>query len=286
MGLIQHDLQTPSDSDYGDIGSTSPYVDSGIGPRQYNYTAYGINAQGNGPVSDPSNTVEVFEFPAIKTDLVSWWTLNEASGTRADSHDDNDLTDNNTVGSAAGKVGNAADLEASSSEYLSHASNASLVTGDIDWTFACWIRAESLSSFPIVASKGWGGDPPREWVLFCNTGASNKLHFEVEDGDGLAMSVESTDSITTNTWYFVVVQHDAGANEISVSINAGTPDTAAHSTGVREGSADFVIGASPSQSLFWDGLIDEVGFWKRILSADEIEWLYNDGNGRGYSELP
>ena len=31
------------------------------------------------------------------TDLVSWWELNEESGTRVDAHGSNDLADNETV---------------------------------------------------------------------------------------------------------------------------------------------------------------------------------------------
>ena len=39
---------------------------------------------------------------ALKTSLQAWWDLNEASGTRSDSENSNDLTDNNTVTDAAG----------------------------------------------------------------------------------------------------------------------------------------------------------------------------------------
>jgi hypothetical protein len=41
------------------------------------------------------------------TNLISWWSLDEASGSRADKHGANTLTDNNTVLSAAGKKSNA-----------------------------------------------------------------------------------------------------------------------------------------------------------------------------------
>lgn len=39
-----------------------------------------------------------------KTNLVSWWDMNEPSGTRTDLHGTNDLTDNNTVTTREGKV--------------------------------------------------------------------------------------------------------------------------------------------------------------------------------------
>jgi len=40
----------------------------------------------------------------LTTSLISWWDLDETSGSRADSHGSNTLTDNNTVTSAAGNV--------------------------------------------------------------------------------------------------------------------------------------------------------------------------------------
>src|SRR6056300_304684 len=50
------------------------------------------------------------------TDLVSFWKLDEASGTRVDAFGSNDLTDNNTVGQGTGTVyANAADFERSNS---------------------------------------------------------------------------------------------------------------------------------------------------------------------------
>ena len=71
---------------------------------------------------------------ALSDSLVSYWILGEASGERADSHDSNPLTDNNTVGQAAGKITNAADFIPGNSEYLNHADNASLSFGDDPFT--------------------------------------------------------------------------------------------------------------------------------------------------------
>ena len=42
--------------------------------------------------------------PDLKTNLISWWDLEEASGTRFDAHGNNDLTDVNGVGQAPGAV--------------------------------------------------------------------------------------------------------------------------------------------------------------------------------------
>ena len=72
--------------------------------------------------------------------LIAYWTLDEASGTRVDAHGNNDLSDNNTVTSTTGKVGDAAAFATANSEYLSRADNADLSVGNIDFTFDLWLN--------------------------------------------------------------------------------------------------------------------------------------------------
>ncbi len=50
--------------------------------------------------------------------LAAWWSFDEASGARNDSHGSSHLTDNNTVTSAAGKKSNAASFASANAEYL------------------------------------------------------------------------------------------------------------------------------------------------------------------------
>ena len=53
---------------------------------------------------------------------------------------------------------------------------------------------------------------------------------------------------------------------------------------MRDSTNPFAIGvwtgAFPSGNM--DGLIDEVGFWKRTLTSGERTQLYNSGNGLAY----
>ena len=78
---------------------------------------------------------------SLLTDLVSYWKLDEASGDALDSHGTNNLTVNGSIGTAAGKIGSARDLESSGSDqYFSLADNASLSTGDIDFSVAGWVK--------------------------------------------------------------------------------------------------------------------------------------------------
>ena len=82
-------------------------------------------------------------------ELVSWWKLDEASGTRYDAHADNDLTQN------GGPVWNTTDYkyvasmdcEASSDQYayITQANQTGLSFGNEDFTWGAWWRAESIA---------------------------------------------------------------------------------------------------------------------------------------------
>jgi hypothetical protein len=222
---------------------------------------------------------------ALTDNLVSFWELEEASGTRDDAHGANDLTDNATVTQAAGKVGNAGQFTSANSEYLSRADNADLSTGDIDWTITAWIYADTLVNFGGIVHKGWSSsaDTNREYVLYVDGGT---LRFLVGTNGG-SQVVQATNfgALSTATWYFVTLQHDSVGNTIGISVNDGTFNTTSHSLGTQDGTSAFQIGGVSAQSLYWNGRIDQVGFWKRKITSGEITQLYNAGSGISYATL-
>ena len=219
-------------------------------------------------------------------DLIAWWTLNEESGTRADSHGSNTLADNNTVLYAAGKIGNAADFERSTSEYLSIADNAALSFADEDFTIGAWVKPESynaqnagiMGKYSII-----GGD--LEYELYYSAGAAKFKFIVSNDGTASAEAISTTGSVATGSWHFVVGWHDSVNNEIGIQVSGGTDFTTAHTTGVNDGALNFNIGQRAGGLNYWDGLVDEAFVYGRVLTSDERTWLYNSGSGRTYSDI-
>jgi len=215
----------------------------------------------------------------LLTGLVSYWKLDEASGNRSDSFGGNTLTDNNTVTSASGKIGNAGSFAVANSEFLSHTDNSDLSAGDTDWTFAAWAQVASQDTFRIVASKGWGTGQA-EWILYAFGGLWG---FDVHDGTSQHGQVSPGSGTPSNgVWSFIVAWHDSVNNQLGVQVDNGTVGTSSHTTGVRDGTADFELGGNNAQSLYFDGLIDEAGWWRKVLSTSERTELYNSGNGKTY----
>jgi hypothetical protein len=215
---------------------------------------------------------------ALKDNLVSHWKLDEASGNRADSHGSNTLTDNNTVGSGTGKIGNGADFVAANSEYLSCADTAGLSGGDVDFELGLWVKLDSLATTQKIYLKG-NGSGYEFYLDFENVTAQFRATFYASDGftDGQSVLAANFGAIDAGTWYRVHTWHDSVNNLIGISVN-GTINTDNRTTGVFDSDRDVNIGRSPFGEHF-DGLIDEVSFWKRIVGTTDRAEIYNAGAG-------
>lgn len=214
--------------------------------------------------------------------IVAYWDLDEASGTRVDDPGANDLTDNNTVTSNTGLISNAAQFTAANSEYLSRSDNTDLSTGNIDFTFVAWAYLDSKGANRSIVSK-YSSSANREYNLYYGTTA-DRFIFEVSS-DGTAVTTVTANNLgipAISTWYFVVAWHDAANDTLNIQVNNGTVDSVSYSAGVFDSTAPFMIGAR-NGAMFWNGMLDEVGFWKRTLTAGERTQLYNSGAGCTYN---
>lgn len=212
------------------------------------------------------------------TGLVSWWSLNETSGTRNDSHGSNHLTDNNTVGSTTGKQGNAANFISANTEYLSRADPFVLS----QFTLAAWVNLTDKSTSYMIASK-WG-TPNKEIMMMYFQTVDRFVCFGSADGtaNSAQVNADAFGAPSAGTWYFVVCQWN-GSN-LTIQVNNGTANSAALAS-IYNGTAPWMIGYRADSLFPMNGNVDEVVLYSRALSADEREWLYNSGTGRTYSEV-
>jgi hypothetical protein len=238
---------------------------------------------------------------ALTDSLVSYWKLDEASGTREDIHGPNDLTANGTggVGSATGIINSGADLELGDSDFLSIADGSQTgldVSGDLSVSF--WTKYETLPTVggadSNIITKTEGGTNRAYTIRFNN---NISLGFECEassDGTtansgngrtgvdalvvgdvGVWRHWVATYKLSTHTWK---MYKDGSA--LSVTDNsAGTVSQVFNSTAVFRLGARGAAGVAAG---FYDGVLDEVGIWSRELTSSEVTELYNAGAGLAY----
>jgi hypothetical protein len=224
---------------------------------------------------------------ALTDSLIAFWELEEASGSRLDSHGSNHLTDNNTVTQTTGKVGNCGQFTAANNESLSIADNADLSTGDINYTICAWVMLDSKTTFRMIANKFGDTQGTNQEYSLRYTSSSDRFELLVRSA-AASSSVESSTlgSPATGTWYFIVAWHDADNDLLGISVNAGAADIASpYTSGSINGTAPFEIGNASAFGLPMDGRIDQVGFWKRVLTSQERADLYNGGAGLSYAAM-
>lgn len=231
---------------------------------------------------------------SLSTSLVSYWELEEASGTRVDSHGSNDLTDNNTVTQGTGIQGNCASFNTANTEHLTilDASQTGLdVAADGALSFSWWNYWNSLPTNFYVINKLTSSTPGYRIQGVGNGGANYILVGWWNTSGGLNRVKTANSTITTGAWehWVVTIDFSQGASGIKIykngsilsdtDVNNGGGDTS------TAGTDRFTIGCANADTTpvgGVDGLIDEVGVWNKILSSGEVSDLYNSGSGIPY----
>lgn len=209
------------------------------------------------------------------TDLSAFWEMDEANGTRFDSYGSNHLSESGNVGQVAGIVNNAADFEANNNEFLNIGDNAELSLGaDQAFSITVWVKPESNKDSNSIVSKKASGIEGSEYRLRLNSdGTASGI---VADGTSFAI-VSTTDTINAGNWGMVFFYHDPIADEIGISINGGSIVATAWSSGTQDTSDSLRVGRRGGN--YFDGVIDNLSFWKRALSPSESNTLYlNNGD--------
>lgn len=209
----------------------------------------------------------------LLTGLLSFWELDETSGTRIDAHGSIDLSENNSVGSGTGKIGNAVNT---SSGWLTSGHNYDLTT--TGFSVSTWVNGTPSDVGPAVAqwSTGFGFFVGLDSAAF----AANEFTFVL--GNEPTYYVASYPQ--SSGWHHLVGVYDPVADTSKLYVDGVLRHTLTSIPTIPlDGSANFKIGSIDSGGEFkFNGLVDSTGLWNRQLSDSDVSLLYNSGNGLPY----
>lgn len=212
--------------------------------------------------------------------LVAYYKLDETSGTRADQLNTWPLTDNNTVTSGVGIIGNAAKFTAASGEYLSAVTGTTAPFGRLSTrSIAGWVyldTTQAAASFASIQSGLTTSDGDPNLFLTANADGTPGA-FKFYAGGYSAL----TTAFTTGWHHF------------AYTFIVGTPgDSKLYIDGVFRVGRTFAPGGSGGNFFigqgfngYYDERVDEVGVWSRVLSQVDITNLHNAGAGTTYPFL-
>jgi hypothetical protein len=215
----------------------------------------------------------------LLNNLLSYWKLDETSGTRFDSTANNiDLTDINTVGSTAGKIGNAASFVAANDEELTSTSNG-LDVGSSDFSVAFWFKLPTTPNAlfaQVIGRRTFSVG----WYFDLRSGTEPRLVLR----NGSTASVDAGVNYNDDTWHFAVLTFDRDADMSIYIDDMATPKGSTSIIGITGIDTSFfaIGGRADTTGSNISGDVDEVGIWQRLLTAAERTQLWNSGSGLTY----
>jgi hypothetical protein len=158
--------------------------------------------------------------------------------------------------------------------------------GSTPFTVSCWVNPNNVTSTQVPLAKAKNTiDYEGYWFLIIN----GKMNFILSSGINANdwVRVENSITLSTSTWYHCIMTYDGSksASGLKVYVNNSLntqniiKDTL---TGSISNTRSFKLGARDN-GFFYNGIIDEVGIWDRVLSESEVTELYNSGNGKQYT---
>lgn len=184
--------------------------------------------------------------------------------------------------SLAGVLGNCVTFTASHT--CSATTNSAVALGDSAWTVTGWVNFTTLEAAGAVLSKGAGSS--RE-ILVRETSADSKLHLAASTtSDTWDKDIASGVTVSTATWYFFAGVHDPASGgtltlylkDTSVSLSTNTLSSVG--TLYNNTSGGIYFGSHFGSGNDLNAKIDEIGIWKKAMTAEEVADEWNNGVGR------
>ncbi len=260
------------------LGSYGAGITTGLAPLQYWKSS--TQKFFREYVAIPSANAQTAD---IVTGLIGHWKFDEGSGTTASDSSGNNNTGTLTNGPTwtTGKIGGALDFDGID-DYVD-AGSAAVLDNIRPITISAWI-------YPRSHGEGDGGriiskqDTTGRWTLHLNTTRRLLFHKDFSGSSELNRATAGS-AITFNEWQHVLITWDGSSQAANVHIYRNGVETG-YSTTVNgvdppddDASSIVRIGSRSGGQNVFDGLIDDVRIYNRILSAADVQALYTLKSG-------
>jgi hypothetical protein len=223
---------------------------------------------------------------SLTQSLSGYWTLDEASGGRADSTGLNNLS---LVGSSVGS--SATSINGNSALFTGTAGASSLQSTTFGgqtgsgFSFSCWIRPTVI---PTVGANANGsgcilrfGGPSDTYRLALYVSDTNRISFLINEAlQGSPQTFFTGAAI--NNWYHVVVSIDPSGSTLSrLYVNNAVVSTF-NSNQWNLNFLGMIVGANATSGATqynYSGIVDELACWNRPITQTEVSTLWNNREG-------
>ena len=154
-------------------------------------------------------------------------------------------------------------------------SNTNLFLDSTAHSVSLWIKPQDLTAtrWQIIYFSNHTGHPA--FTLGKRPNQSTSFHYRNESSSEVYFTLSNAD-----VWYHIVITRNNSGSEVFVNGNSIATDSNSMGTTSSSGYNKTTIGSNPSYPAeYFDGTIDQIRVFSKVLDSTEIATLYNSGNG-------
>ncbi len=211
------------------------------------------------------------------TSLAAYYSFNSGL-TTDDSGNGNTLSVVGKASRGVGSIHEGADFKTDDALTIAGASAGALNLGDIGFTICCRVRLDTNAASQGILGKYLTTGNQRGYRLFYITAPTNLFRVQIS-ADGVTITtldLANGGAPVVGQSHAIIIWYDPVADTIYAQVDGGTLDSAAHSGGAFVNTSSFDIGQFAGGVTRLDGMVDEVGVFKRLWTPAERA-AYTDG---------
>jgi hypothetical protein len=228
-------------------------------------------------------------FQPAQADLVAWWPLDEdASDATGNGHDGEVVGGDVIFGQPGANLGTGLSASFPDNGHIDVPFSEDLNPGTQEengsgsFTIALWVNANSAEgnfNSPVTARED-NGQTVNGPIIY-NTPANVWSFWAGNNGPpGAWNSLDHDSGTEPGTWQHIAITYDSDEILRTLYVDgevAQTSDLGISANALRD--LHIGSGQDDGNNFFWDGLIDDVGFWDEALTLEAIQAVMNGGIG-------
>lgn len=211
--------------------------------------------------------------------LVFWHKYDETSGSTASDSSNrghsgtlNDITFSGNRSS--GVLGGALVFDGAN-DYISVSDSSNLYFKDTNASFSFWAKCIG-SGTELFLDHFTGGSPGSGWNVRVQSNNTMNLRHRGNSGT-LSVSTSSAINIRDGNWHHICFTIDHDSLTTKAYLNGTESGSAAFLAPLNDYAGTFYIGAGVASSLYFQGSLDDIRIYNKLLTPDEINALYLTG---------
>ena len=213
--------------------------------------------------------------------LVLYMPFNQSSSNTTFTRDYSGQNNNGTVIGATLTSNHNSYNFVSAGQYIDFGNPSSLNFNNVSFTLSAWIKStgtDPANGDTILGKRASNGARGYELRLK----ASGALRLSLREEGGSEKTYETFTTLDKDTWYYVTVVIDQPNNDVLYYIDGKYDRTVSCTncqTNIGSYGDSFIIGAYGYTGISWNGSLDNIRVYNKLMDATNISLLYSEGHG-------